>query len=284
MTMASTILVGLLLFVLSEAASLPRHTQRPAITFGWNHLNPQEGRIVVGNDTSDLVPFLVSLQRKWGAHFCGGTIVDESTILTARHCVDGTNFKLNDTRIMAGTNDVKNVKGNEFVQIRTVVDMRKNKPEMSFSSLSLDADFALLKLDKPLVWSDRVGPAKLARRGQASVGAPVIQYGWGLYKPGGPTSDVLRRANSTIIKCPPKETCICVAARACSGDSGGPLVSHQNSVRNTYVVGVARSVTTNGPCMQEKPSDAAYDQYSSLFGSEFNEFFDKWGPGGESWQ
>jgi trypsin len=33
-------------------------------------------------------PFIVSLQKN-GAHFCGGSLLDSTTVLTAAHCADG---------------------------------------------------------------------------------------------------------------------------------------------------------------------------------------------------
>lgn len=33
-------------------------------------------------------PFIVSLQRN-GAHFCGGSLLDSTTVLTAAHCAEG---------------------------------------------------------------------------------------------------------------------------------------------------------------------------------------------------
>jgi trypsin len=33
-------------------------------------------------------PFIVSLQKN-GQHFCGGSLLDSTTVLTAAHCADG---------------------------------------------------------------------------------------------------------------------------------------------------------------------------------------------------
>lgn len=46
-------------------------------------------RIVGGKDAAEKeVPFIVSL-RKYGQHYCGGTIVNQSWVVTAAHCIDG---------------------------------------------------------------------------------------------------------------------------------------------------------------------------------------------------
>jgi trypsin len=52
-----------------------------------------ENKIVGGSEVvPNSLPFQISLQRKSGntfSHMCGGSILDESTILNAAHCVDG---------------------------------------------------------------------------------------------------------------------------------------------------------------------------------------------------
>jgi trypsin len=51
-----------------------------------------EDKIVGGTEVApNSLPFVVSLQRKFltlTTHACGGTIIDEKTILTAAHCID----------------------------------------------------------------------------------------------------------------------------------------------------------------------------------------------------
>lgn len=46
-----------------------------------------EGKIVGGeNVTIEAFPYMASV-RIFGQHICGGTIIDEETILTSAHCV-----------------------------------------------------------------------------------------------------------------------------------------------------------------------------------------------------
>jgi hypothetical protein len=50
---------------------------------------PVEG--IVGGDlaASGDFPFIVSLSRKGGSHFCGGSLLNANTVLTAAHCSTG---------------------------------------------------------------------------------------------------------------------------------------------------------------------------------------------------
>lgn len=51
---------------------------------------PQDSVAIVGGTaaTSGEFPFIVSLQRS-GSHFCGGTLLNANTVLTAGHCTQG---------------------------------------------------------------------------------------------------------------------------------------------------------------------------------------------------
>lgn len=46
---------------------------------------PSNDRIVGGSSAPSMIPWQVSV-RKYGNHFCGGTILDSRTILSAAHC------------------------------------------------------------------------------------------------------------------------------------------------------------------------------------------------------
>ena len=47
------------------------------------------GEIVGGQDAPLPIPWQVSVQT-WSSHFCGATILDESTLLCAAHCFPGS--------------------------------------------------------------------------------------------------------------------------------------------------------------------------------------------------
>ena len=43
-------------------------------------------RIVGGELAPDPIQWQVSIQTQWGFHFCGGTILNKNTVLSAAHC------------------------------------------------------------------------------------------------------------------------------------------------------------------------------------------------------
>ena len=57
--------------------------------------NPTLGRIIGGKDVTNNIPWQVSIQQyvqkenRW-EHFCGGTILNQYTILSAAHCFSDT--------------------------------------------------------------------------------------------------------------------------------------------------------------------------------------------------
>ena len=74
---------------------------------------PPTSRIVNGYATTDYVPWQVSIQYyfllDWD-HFCGGTILDEKTILTASHCYFPNCYR-EKCRIVAAIKDLRNITG-----------------------------------------------------------------------------------------------------------------------------------------------------------------------------
>ena len=70
-------------------------------------------KIVGGEDAPDPIPWQVSL-RRGGKHFCGGTILDAKTILSAAHCTD-VDGDLSGHYVMAGSTN--KFSGGQVVEI-----------------------------------------------------------------------------------------------------------------------------------------------------------------------
>uniref|UniRef100_A0A7M4FP84 Trypsin-3-like n=1 Tax=Crocodylus porosus TaxID=8502 RepID=A0A7M4FP84_CROPO len=159
--------------------------------------------------------YLVSLKRMTGSHFCGGSLVSRSWVLTAPGCL------LNTEQI--------------FRPSRMVV-------HPDYSSTTKNADVMLIKLNRPVVYNAFVSIVPLPQQGATVKEGRLCQVsGWGYTSPiGGRTSDTLRSVHLPIVpswKCNATSSyagfitsnMICAGLStggkdACQGDSGGPLV------------------------------------------------------------
>ena len=130
-------------------------------------------RIVNGQDAPSPVPWQISLQAGniAGNHWCGGSILDSKTILTAAHCVDSAGVDYSKWGIMAGTT-------NKNQGQRIQIAQRINHPD--WDADNINNDLAILKLSEPLVLSDDVQPICLPDGPlELEDGADCYASGWG---------------------------------------------------------------------------------------------------------
>ncbi|XP_059351975.1 trypsin-1-like isoform X2 [Daphnia carinata] len=208
-----------------------------------------EDKIVGGTEvTPNSLPFLISLQRKFlntYTHSCGGTILSESTILTAAHCLDEVDPDL--FRVVAGEHSLSVDSG---IEQMGKLDNYTMHPE--FDPLTLENDIALiyLKTRMYLNISETVQPINLpppTTELDPPAGLSVTVAGWGTTSASGDVSDVLLSIEIPIVSdgdCnaayageynthPVKESMMCAGGApggidACQGDSGGPLFTSDN--------------------------------------------------------
>ncbi|XP_070509010.1 trypsin-like [Chironomus tepperi] len=194
-------------------------------------------RIVGGtNATIEEVPYQVSLRycRTTCGHFCGGSIINQDTILTAAHCVDGD---LPEWIAVRAGSDLRS-QGGQILQVRNIII----HPEYQRSGLYNDV--AVLKLSTQLRFSSKVMPIGLPPRGMSfRSGTPLLVSGWGALLWQGSSPERLQKV---IVPYVPNDVCgriygniratsLCAGEEgvdACQGDSGGPLV------HNNFVVGI----------------------------------------------
>ncbi|KAK4873170.1 hypothetical protein RN001_015199 [Aquatica leii] len=174
-------------------------------------------------------------QRVDGFFYCGGSIIDKNTILTAAHCVDGTDRK--SLNIVAGSNKLD--QGGVWYSVsRYIIHPNWNPDEAA-------NDLAVIKVTTPIQFSTFVQPVVL-NYNFVPGGPECTLSGWGLTKYPGttPPNDLLYfRGNVVDLnQCkgllpsayPITDKNICAMARtgigACSGDSGGPLVSNNKQI------------------------------------------------------
>ncbi|NP_001166089.1 serine protease 72 precursor [Nasonia vitripennis] len=191
-------------------------------------------RIVNGENVSlGEIPYQVSLQRKVdNFHFCGGSVLNKNYIITAAHCVSGTNPET--IQVIVGTLNLDDPQAVYFASKITVHEAYS--PSNSYKN-----DIALIKVQSPIKFSKTVSTVILPKANaviDADKHAVVSGYGH-LYQ-NGPTPKDLQKVgvliadqqycNNVYTKLGEKvhETHICahdpvVEHGSCQGDSGGPL-------------------------------------------------------------
>jgi trypsin len=198
---------------------------------GATVLGAAPGGAVVGGSPANAGehPWQVSLQDGQG-HFCGGTIVSPTVIVTAAHCTEG--LAAGNITVRAGVTDSNNPNG----QDRPVASVI----EHSAYAQSDTSDIAMLVLAQPL---DLAGPVQAIGTASAAdlAGASLaVVSGWGT------TSETAEDAPANLLDAtvllvgdeacqrqlgseggisPSTETCAGgTGTDSCYGDSSGPLV------------------------------------------------------------
>ncbi|EDW75496.1 uncharacterized protein Dwil_GK23888 [Drosophila willistoni] len=221
-----------------------------------------EGRIINGQEAEPgAAPFIVSLQTESGSHFCGGSIINANTVLTAGHCMIYNVFY-----VVAGAHDYTD----QTTTQRVRAYLSKSKVHESYGGGVGPHDIALIHLDEPL---DLTAVARDGSLPVAAIALPTLQlqaiddgvlFGWGRDNSGA-LAKKLQTLNVTVLDFPTckaelpstsslDECNICThnagtADGACNGDSGGPLVSMKPD--DTYqLIGIVSWGYT--PCVTTK--------------------------------
>ncbi|XP_039209378.1 hepatocyte growth factor isoform X6 [Crotalus tigris] len=198
-------------------------------------------RVVNGIPTQPDKGWMVSLKDR-GRHFCGGSLVKEDWVLTAKQCFL-SRHNLKDYQAWLGIHNVERAHEEKHKQVLNISQLVYG-PEGS--------DIVLLKLSRPAVSNNAVAIIRLPISGcTIPDGTTCSVYGWG--HTGTRNFDgQLQEANMIIMgneRCNqdfggnvvPKESEMCARAESigsgtCERDYGGPLVCEQNRIK--IVVGV----------------------------------------------
>lgn len=197
---------------------------------------------IVGGSDVDIAeyPWQISLQGTWGGHFCGGSVIRDTWVLTAQHCVAGESP--GNLRIAAG---MSNLSAASQGQVRSVAEIILYP---GYTTASSGKDVALIRLAAPLDLSlpgisaiHLVTPEEAAL-GLTNPGVISTVTGWGSLSAGGPSSDRLQAVDVPIVSQAEASAAYKREGFAltedqlaagvmgiggkdsCQGDSGGPLV------------------------------------------------------------
>lgn len=179
---------------------------------------PMQPSIVGGGTVSEDIPWMVSLQTSGGGHYCGGSLITPTWVVTAKHCLNSP------TQARIGSRDRSS--GGELIQIAQKVPYSSG-----------NQDFGLIKLASAS--SKQTVPIADSSPGPET---PVKLYGWGQTCPqqgcstGAPQylkyldTRVLADSNCASLQYPSHQLCIhgTTSDTACYGDSGGPAIWNVN--------------------------------------------------------
>jgi len=225
--------------------------QTCAKTPSWmkNTLNAQNVQIINGQFAPSPIPWQVHLHTsasgpRGGSFICGGTILDEETILTAAHCFVDT-FPDSGDFIEAGIR-TEGDSGEQTIFIKSVI----NHPQ--YNSENSDNDISIVKLKTPLTFNNNVRGACLPESSFAPQSLAVVS-GWGRTKYGDLSSALKFVAVPLLsnVQCVEPYTnypsyaitsnMVCAGyleggKDSCQGDSGGPLVVPKSSSDDTAII------------------------------------------------
>jgi secreted trypsin-like serine protease len=222
-------------------------------------------------------PWQVSIYRKRNAtyfsHTCGATVISKQWIMSAAHCFAGEEINENYLLKLGVYNQEKDNEQGE--QILKIVEIHVHP---SYNQFQKGNDMSLLKLEKPLEFSDHISPVCLPElnEDQPAADTNVFLTGWGKIR-AGPREDttipIATNLKQVAMPLLSQQRCGQVAGTlrpqlllcmgdgkseksACFGDSGGPTVIQDPKTSAWKQIGIA-SFVTDSRC-------AGYSVYSRV--------------------
>lgn len=213
-------------------------------------VSPIQPRIVGGEpSTSGEWPWMVALIRSgfpaYQGQFCGGSLVHESWVLTAAHCMFDSSGSLvpGDIEVSIGEYDLDDTQG----QTRNITQIIVHP---SYNEFTSDSDLALIRLETPVSGVDILPLVSPQQMDNITAGYDVTVIGWGDTQQNNIDPDHINSTFPSILRdvtlpYVTNETCmnsygsqitenmLCAGFStggydSCQGDSGGPLVFRIN--------------------------------------------------------
>ena len=226
------------------------------------------------------VPYQVSIQNKSnGNHFCGGSIINNKYVLTAAHCVNGTNAS--DITLNVGFS-LQNNPGNNLQSYNA----RRIVIHPNYNNATNDFDVAVIEIDGTFSFNNSVQPIELISTqnlASETIGNQVRVSGWGWTVPNqSGVANQLQAVDVPIISNQQADNQLDISSPnhpeltqrmlstgavgverqgACHGDSGGPLVFRQNGQNDLQIGVVSWGVSR---CVGGENSPSIYARLSQL--------------------
>ncbi|XP_013794361.1 proclotting enzyme-like [Limulus polyphemus] len=216
---------------------------------------------IIGGRISDVGawPWMVAifLKSKYAEYlYCGGSLITQKHVITASHCVfESTNLlEPSDLLVRLGEHDLTSDDDNASPIDRSVKIIKHHE---KYVARTFENDIAILTLDKPVKFTERIHPVCLPfieLRHENLIDRHAFITGWGKTSYSGKYSDKLREAQVLISD---QKQCnkdyqgivnltkvyMCAGydfggIDACLGDSGGPLMLPAGKDSLFYLVGI----------------------------------------------
>ncbi|XP_037948519.1 chymotrypsin-2-like [Teleopsis dalmanni] len=181
------------------------------------------------------VPFQVSIQNRFGNHFCGGAIIDDQYVLTAASCVGG--LQKSNIKVVTGTND--------WMGLAIQYEVEDIIIHCNFDKPLYHNDIALIKLATLVAYDDVTKNITVAELNELVPGETLTFTGWGEDQEGANYPNDLKQLNVLYISNTDCKAAygnvddvdlghVCtkspVGEGACHGDTGGPLINSKGQL------------------------------------------------------